>query len=830
MTGAMNVLSETATAGYLKMLKANLTRDTFVVLKEDTEIEDGLFHRCDSLSSYFRQFADGGFVHEDDVTDFRSYTDMTYLRAFFREQHGKNIHWLSYRRKTPGGYRWAVLEIQSAEDYTDDNAAVCVLVKDIQAAVSGQTHNINSVFRALCGSYDSIYCMDLECESLIPYRTFNHNSTTFDDFLQTSPSYRSLISRYIATSVLPEDRSHVARITEQNFIRDYLTLHNSYSSEYRTVYDGNVHWYRIQYSRIEPEGELRYVAIALSDISDAKRMELDFYRNSKAVLIVSGQNRNSDQLYDILHEQYPLMTAASGAEALKTLEKQHENVAVVLAEQHLPDMTGSELIHRIKAEHSSRSIPVIITDDNRGNGEEYIHAGAADFIIRPYQPAVVMNRVGFMIRYRESANMLNLLERDPLTGLFSKEFFFQSSEKIIHDHLDASYALLLSDVEHFHFYKERNGQETADELLRAIASSIPERLSGFVAGGRLSEDVFAFLIRQSPALPDEIQEIQQGLVAVSSQISSTSVSVKFGLYMVEEDVPASTMCDRAVMAVKSIKGVYGKNYAEYDLALKQQMLRTQQIVENAEGGLDGDQFLVYYQPKHEIKSGGVDGAEAVIRWQHPIMGFLNPVSFIPVFERNGFIQVLDRYVLHRVCSDLKQWQNAGMPVMPISVNISRVDFDRDTLADEIIRIVDSYGLDHSMIHIEITESGYADDPDAVTREAFKLHNAGFLIELDDFGTGYSSLSALSALPVDILKLDMSLLRQEDTTSNKSILEFSMKLAKIMNLKTVQEGVETKDQLERVASLGCNQVQGYFFSKPLPKDKFEVYCRDRMYTT
>lgn len=822
MKNALEVLSRTAQDGYIKVLYANLTADTYTVIKDDTErLFGGHF---DTLSGYMASFVAAGLIHQDDVTDFCTYTSPAFLRQFFREHHGKHIHWLNYRRKTSRGFHWVVLEVQSAEDYSEEHAAVYIVVKDVQASVEGQTSNIGGVLRALCDNYDSIYCLDLERGHLVSYRAFSHNIPAFEAFLHSDPDYRDLISRYISMSVFPEDRGHAARIMDLEFIRSYLKDHSSYSGEFRTVYDGEIHWYRIHYSRVYPEDALRYVAIGLSDISDEKRIEVDFYRNTKAILIVSADDANRGALFAILGENYPTLAATSAEDALQVLEGKHENIAVVLTDFDLPDSSCGQFLRQMKTDHRFHSIPVIVTDDGRERGEEIIRMGAADFVARPYQPEVVLHRVNFMVRFRESANMLNMLERDPLTDLCTREFFFRSAERIIRENPGEHYGMLLSDVEHFHFFKERYGLPKGDELLKHIAMLIPDLLSGFVIGGRISEDVFAFLIRNPEAVSGDVALIQRNLAALSQKLARASISVKYGLYKVDEDIPASAMCDRAVLAVKSIKGVYGTNLAEYDTTLREQLLKTQQILENAESGLSNEQFLVYYQPKHDIQHGCVGGAEAVIRWLHPIMGFMNPVSFVPLFEKNGFIEVLDKFVLRRVCRDIVEWQERGEPVVPISVNISRVDFDKSNLADTVLRIVDSFGIDHSLIHLEITESGYAEDPDGITREINKLHDAGFVIELDDFGTGYSSLAALSALPVDILKLDMSLLRQDNPVTNRNILEFSMKLAKIMKMEVLQEGVETQEELERVSSLGCDHVQGFYFSKPLAKEKFVEYCR------
>lgn len=819
---ALDVLTKTANVGYIKVLDANLTSDTFTVAREDHAAENGLAFRCNTLSEYFTSFADQGFVHEDDVTDFRANTSIDYLRSFFRENHGKNLHWICYRRKTSSGYRWAVLEIQSAEDYSDDNAAVYIVVKDIQESMASQPASMSGVLRALCGRYDSIYALDVKRHTLIPFRTNNHGNLAFDAFIQSSPDYEDLLERYINSSVYEEDRAHVRRITDIHFVLEYLSRRDSLSGEFRTVYQGVIFWYRIVFARIESTDGLRQIALGLMDVTDEKRMESGFRQDNRLVLIVNPNQDEQEQLSAMLAPEYQSRVVSTGEDAMEILHTEHESVAVILVDSFLPDMRLLTFLNRVRSEHLFRSIPIVVTDDVRESAEKYIQRGAADILLRPFVAGIVKSRIGLMIRYQESANMLSILERDPLTGLYSKEYFFRIAEKIMNDEPQVQYAVLLSDVEHYHFYKERYGQAAANDVLRNMAAFGPKILHGYAAGGRIGEDVFAYLIRYSTDIRDDVRMMQHCFAGISME---ANLSVKYGLYVVDEDIPVSAMCDRAVIAVKSISDIYGKDLAEFDQELRSQMLQTQQILENAEEGLNQDQFVVYYQPKHHISSLEIDGAEAVVRWIHPIMGFMSPVSFIPLFEKNGFITSLDQFILNSVCKDLTEWVRRGEPVVPISVNVSRVDLAKSGLANRVIKTVDSYGLDHKLIHLEITESGYSADPDTVIQEVQKLHDAGFRIELDDFGAGYSSLSALSALPVDVLKLDMSLLSHNEEASSRNILEFSMKLAKILNMETVQEGVETKEQMEHITSLGCDHVQGFLFSRPLPKAQFIAYCRE-----
>ncbi len=274
-----------------------------------------------------------------------------------------------------------------------------------------------------------------------------------------------------------------------------------------------------------------------------------------------------------------------------------------------------------------------------------------------------------------------------------------------------------------------------------------------------------------------------------------------------------------MLAARSIKGQYGKYFAIYDDTLRNQLLREQAITDSMESALSQNQFLVYLQPKYRIKDEVLVGAEALVRWNHPVWGFLSPAEFIPLFEKNGFITRLDRFVWEKACAVLHDWDERGY--YPMSVNVSRADIYNEDLADTLVKIIEKYDLDPSRLHLEITESAYTENPKQIIDTVTTLRELGFVIEMDDFGSGYSSLNMLNDMPIDILKLDMKFIRSEMAKpKSQGILQFIINLASWMNLSVVAEGVETKAQLLRLTEIGCDYVQGYYFAKPMPCQEFE----------
>lgn len=427
---------------------------------------------------------------------------------------------------------------------------------------------------------------------------------------------------------------------------------------------------------------------------------------------------------------------------------------------------------------------------------------------------------------RESTAMLNALEKDALTGLYSKQFFFKKVEQHLAEHPNESFMLWTSDIQGLKIINEKYGMEVGDEVLRTMATNGSTNFPGYIFGGRIEGDKLSALMVDTHPDFDRINKTVIEGNAIEFPVPN--VSIKHGVFHINKGCTLSVqgMYDRSMLALQSIKYKYGQCVAEYDDKLRKDLLVQRQVTEDASRALEEHQFQVYYQPKHEVMENHIGGAEALVRWIHPDLGFMNPGIFIPLFEQNGFITKMDFYIWEEVCKSLREWKEKGLTPIPVSVNVSRRDFEVDDLAQQIIDLVDRYDLDHSLLHVEVTESAYSDNPERIMETVKMLHDSGFVVELDDFGTGYSSMTALSKLDLDIMKLDMSIIQNDVPGSAKNILEFSMQLAKMMKLKTVAEGVETDAQAKRIKELGGDYIQGYLFSKPLPKTEFEEYLRQK----
>lgn len=281
------------------------------------------------------------------------------------------------------------------------------------------------------------------------------------------------------------------------------------------------------------------------------------------------------------------------------------------------------------------------------------------------------------------------------------------------------------------------------------------------------------------------------------------------------------MCDRALLVVDSIKGIYNRYVAVYDETIREKLLREKGITDVMSSALEEGQFIVYLQPKFSLKDNLITGAEALVRWIHPEWGFMSPGEFIPLFEKNDFIPCLDQYVWETVCAKLREWKKKGYTMIPVSVNVSRADIFRSHLEDIFQTLIEKYEIDPGYLHLEITESAYTNHPNQIINTMTRLKEMGFPVEMDDFGSGYSSLNMLSQMNLDILKLDMGFIQNEmKKAAEQSILSDIISMAHRLNLKVVAEGIETEEQAERLRELGCDYAQGYYFAKPMPVEEFE----------
>ncbi len=541
------------------------------------------------------------------------------------------------------------------------------------------------------------------------------------------------------------------------------------------------------------------------------------------ILVVDDNEVNRRMLCKILQDNYEVIEVDNGEAALDILINGKETVAAVLLDIVMPGMDGFDVLREIRNHSSLSELPVIIETENTQESFEMnaLKAGATDFVVKPYKPEIIKARLKNIINTRNVLNQISNLSLDDLTGLMSLNQFYYEGSRWINENPDMSFDVVALDIVHFSTINDSKGIEGANRILKSIAARIKalqEKMMFFAT--RVYADRFIMLIQRQEGYPKRLIEEADAITAEYSD--SMNVHIRYGIYEItEQDVKLPNVCGRAFSATNLIKDYYGNRYAYYDEKLHNQILFEEKINDDMEPGLRGGQFQIYFQPKFDIFTNAIAGAEALVRWMHPIEGTISPAVFIPVFEKNGFIVKLDQYVWDKAASEVAKWISEGNKVVPVSVNISRVDIETIDVIDVICSITDKYKLPPELLHLEITESAYMYDTDKIISVVTELKNRGFIIEMDDFGSGYSSLNMLAKLPINIIKLDMKFIQAiENSTNAKTIIEYTIGLAKWMNLPVIAEGVETEEQLRLLKNLECNYVQGYIFAKPMPENKFK----------
>lgn len=412
-------------------------------------------------------------------------------------------------------------------------------------------------------------------------------------------------------------------------------------------------------------------------------------------------------------------------------------------------------------------------------------------------------------------------EHDTLTDIWNRETFKQKTHDLLALHSNGDYVLLAMNIQRFKVINELLGASVGDEVLRTLSRALERMFGSIGICGRMEADHFMACFPMSALDMDRIiKELDQEL---KMQHSDYRIELYYGIYQIHNaHIQVDQMCERATMALETIKGSAIKRFAFYDDTMRKNLLEEQEIIEEMHDALAKGQFIPYLQPIFSLNTLKTVSAEVLVRWKHPVKGLIPPSLFIPLFERNGFITKLDFSIWEQACQLLYKWKAEGLPVVPVSINISRIDLYHPHLCEHLLALLKKYDLDISLLKLEITESAYTDDPDIFASVLKGFREAGFQILMDDFGSGYSSLNTLKDMPINIMKIDMCFLAElEGSPRAASILTSVARMAKWLDMLVVAEGIETKAQLDFLHSIGCDMGQGYFFSKPLPPEDFQT---------
>lgn len=415
---------------------------------------------------------------------------------------------------------------------------------------------------------------------------------------------------------------------------------------------------------------------------------------------------------------------------------------------------------------------------------------------------------------------------DTLTNVYTKDYFYIQARKLLDENKDTEFCIVELDVNRLTMINDMYGLVEGDRVLKNIGDSLlsifQEVPNSIVA--RVHADLFVFMCPYKKETLDGYIDIIEDNIRFLSQRLSVDLLISFGVYVTNEvNVPVSSMCERANLALKCIKGNYINHVAYFDNSMREKAVEEVEITTHMNSALKNGEFILYFQPKHSLDNEEVIGAEALVRWMSPDKGVISPAVFIPIFENNGFIMKLDEYVWEQACKFISENIAKGIAIPPISVNVSRVDLYNPKLVEIIVGLIRKYDINPKMLKLEFTESAYTDSMQQMLRIMDKIHEHGIEIDMDDFGSGYSGLNALKDFPVDGLKIDLKFLgKSDDDIKSKKILSSVIHMAKWLGIPSIVEGVETKEQVNHLKSIGCTMVQGFYYAKPMPEVDFLEY--------
>ncbi|MBR3446949.1 MAG: EAL domain-containing protein [Oscillospiraceae bacterium] len=550
----------------------------------------------------------------------------------------------------------------------------------------------------------------------------------------------------------------------------------------------------------------------------------------RTILIVDDECIEREMLGAMLQDSYAVVYAENGAVALDIIRREKLTLSLIILDLHMPELDGYTLLKIIRSDSELRRIPVIVLTSEREAEVTVLQLGAADFITKPYDaPDVVRARVGRSIELAEDSIIIHETERDELTGLFNKAFFFEYGKLLDLQNRNMPMDAIVLDINRFHIINELYGRYFGDMVLKKVGFSVHDivcRTGGLAC--RFNSNCFGIYL---PHVPDLAEKLPQMLSVLCEGMGDCKITVRMGVYHDDgSGLDMEQRFERAALTCRKLRNSYTTCCEFYNAELHSRELYAERLMNDIDRALEERQFRVYFQPKYCICGSRpkLTSVEALIRWFHPEFGVIKPGEFISLFEDNGLIQKLDRYVWNVAAEHIRKWENDYGVCIPVSVNVSRVDAFNPLLGEILNEITGKNGLENGKLLLEITESAYTDNSQQIIDTVIGLRKQGYKIEMDDFGSGYSSLNMLTKLPIDALKLDMNFIRNIcSNQKDRRLVGIMIEIARMLEVPAIAEGVETKEQMELLKELGCDIIQGYYLSRPLSEEDFEVLLKEEL---
>ncbi|MCR4953246.1 MAG: EAL domain-containing response regulator [Treponema sp.] len=547
----------------------------------------------------------------------------------------------------------------------------------------------------------------------------------------------------------------------------------------------------------------------------------------RTILVVDDEPINREILGNIIQTEYKVIFAADGKEALEIIHSEKSTISLVLLDLLMPVMDGNAVLKAMNEDGSITDIPVIVLTSEKSSEIQSLKLGAADFLTKPYDlPEVILARVRHSIQLFENSKIIHVTEFDKLTLLYSPDFFFEYASQFDQRFPDKVMDAVAINFTRFYLLNQLKGRNFGDQILEAMADGIRKALlkTGGIAG-RNEADSFYLYIPHQNEYGIILQKITE---ALSSFLKPSEIRLRLGVYSDKEKQFAIIQrFDHAVQACNSLRNKTSgsTDICIYDNTMAEKEVFNAHLLQEFEAAIEQKQFKVVYQPKFNIKGEKpvLCSAEALVRWEHPKLGFVRPDLFIPLFEENGLVTKLDRYVWEEAARQISAWKKELGKTIPVSVNVSRVDIAAPDMTDFITKIVKENGLSPAEYMLEITESAYTSDSKHIIEVVENLRSLGHKVEMDDFGSGYSSLNMLTSMPIDVLKMDKAFITNiQPGNKEMKLVELVINIAKTLDASVVAEGVETEEEYKMLKDAGCDIIQGYYFSKPIPPSEMSRF--------
>lgn len=565
------------------------------------------------------------------------------------------------------------------------------------------------------------------------------------------------------------------------------------------------------------------------------------------ILIIDDENQIRNLLTKLLSDQYHCLTAASAEEALTVL--QTTEFDLVISDINMGGITGLDLVPLVHKEAPDTVVLMISAQQTIETAISAMRAGAFDYVMKPFDLDHVDAALGRALNHRKllkdkrryenelqdlvrqgTAEVERLAYYDPLTNLPNRVLFEDrlTQAMAIAQRHQQMLATVFVGLDQFKRIKDTLGHAAGDQLLAEAAGRLQGRLREGETLARFDSDEFVLLLPQVNATGDlvEISRSLREALKESFYIGGQQlyVTASFGISLFPFDgVDSDALLKNAAAALYRCRNEGGNDYQFYKPDMNDRAINHLSLENSLRQAVENEDFEVFYQPQLDLETRQVVGVEALVRWQHPELGYVSPEEFIPVAEDTGLIVPLGAWVLRTACAQVRSWQQEGYANLRLAVNVSPRQFQQENLMESIVQTLSDTGLDGNCLEIELTESSIMQNAESAAKTFRGLKERGVKIAIDDFGTGHSSLSYLSHLPLNVLKVDRSFIHNATTNPDDAALVMAIiTLAHNLRLKVIAEGVETEEHARFLRLLRCDEGQGYLFGKAMPAGIFRSW--------